>query len=108
MPHIFQEHFFLGLLLPLVYLKTIGAYPTAPLVVNSAFLGLKKDPSSIKLEKRFLSFLVFTFSMLQYASIFEYTPTTLYYSLKVFQAYGLAAHYLNCYFQPKDSLQMKT
>ena len=38
--------------------------------------------------------------MLKHASIFEYTHSPLVWRLRSFEAWGLAAHYLNCYLSP--------
>ena len=39
--------------------------------------------------------------MLKHASMFEYAPSPLGCSLRIFEAWGLAVHYLNCYLSPK-------
>ena len=54
-----------------------------------------------KVEKGFFYFLTLTFSMVKHASMVEYTSSPFKWSLRTFEAWGLAVHYLNYYLSPK-------
>ena len=88
--------------LPFCISKIISAWLPAPLVVTNELSGLKKKRSFInKVEKGFLSFLTFSFSMLKHASMFEYSPSPLGCSLRIFEAWGSAIHCLKYYLSQK-------
>ena len=96
----------MGLLLLSSHPSTIDSYLPAPMVVTNESAGLNGGDHFLpKLKRVYL--LSFPFWIFKYISIFEYTSSLLGYSIRIFEALGLAVHCLNCHFSSKIFFKQK-